>query len=501
MAGSKYKASVFNFIFNSFNSVIVIINGIIMVPLYFEYISLATYGAWLGSGNVVSMLGLLEAGFASVITQKMSAAKAKSNNVLLQKLAGANILSAIVISIGIILLGLALSPFIAHWVNTPEASVSEITQSFIIAVVAAGIAILVSLFGAFPQVWQDTKAVGAISIVANILAILSLVAFLLLGAGVKSIPLSYLVRSCTNLICQGLWIIRKWEFHNMSRPIFDMKTVWDVLRNCILPFISKASGSIMTHSQSFLISAFVSPTMSAIYDLTSKITTCVCSFLSSINGSFFALFALTLGKDNKQEADEVFKNVSKFFTLALVAALFFSLSFTKPIMNYWVGLAKYGGMGLLVLIVFSSLFNQNKSFFNNLLYCGGFINRSAKYDIYCMVAYLAILAVSIHHLDVYAIPVSLIISNAFFMAFYLRLLNRSLKLDSGGVMKFMAKTIGITTIFAIPTVGINILSDNIPLIMAVCACIFALYIIFHLYKDEQLKTFVFSILWKRKTSL
>lgn len=67
---STYKASIYNYLFNSINAIIVIINGIVMVPIYFHYMSVSTYGAWLATGNMVAMLGLLESGFSSVITQK-----------------------------------------------------------------------------------------------------------------------------------------------------------------------------------------------------------------------------------------------------------------------------------------------------------------------------------------------------------------------------------------------------------------------------------------------
>ena len=76
---SKYSASLFNYIFNSINAIVMIVNGIIMVPLYFKFMPVSTYGAWLATGNVVAMLGLIESGFASVITQKMSVAIAEKN--------------------------------------------------------------------------------------------------------------------------------------------------------------------------------------------------------------------------------------------------------------------------------------------------------------------------------------------------------------------------------------------------------------------------------------
>ena len=77
---NKYSASIFNYLFSSINSIVIIINGIIMVPIYFKFMSVSTYGAWLATGNIAAMLGLIESGFASVITQKMSVAIAEKDN-------------------------------------------------------------------------------------------------------------------------------------------------------------------------------------------------------------------------------------------------------------------------------------------------------------------------------------------------------------------------------------------------------------------------------------
>ena len=157
---SNYKASIYNYLFNSINSVVVIVNGIVMVPIYFHYMSVATYGAWLATGNVVAMLGLLEGGFSFVITQKMSAAIAHNDTNRFCKLAGSNILSAVIISLAILLLGLSLSPFITSWINISEDIKNEIHTAFIVSLVATCISIFTNLYCAFPQVWQETKQVG-----------------------------------------------------------------------------------------------------------------------------------------------------------------------------------------------------------------------------------------------------------------------------------------------------------------------------------------------------
>ena len=44
------------------NAVVMIVNGIVLVPLYFKFMSISAYGAWLATGNVVGVFGLMEMG-------------------------------------------------------------------------------------------------------------------------------------------------------------------------------------------------------------------------------------------------------------------------------------------------------------------------------------------------------------------------------------------------------------------------------------------------------
>lgn len=446
---STYKASIYNYIFNSINAIIVIINGIVMVPIYFKYMSVSTYGAWLATGNMVAMLGLLESGFSSVITQKMSVALASNDNFRYAMLAGANIITAIMIAVAISLSGLCLVPFLTDWINVDKSISTDILTSYIIALSASSVAVCVSLFGAFPQVWQDTKSVGLINICTGLIAIASLVTFLVMGWGVVSIALSYFVRALLNLLLQGWWIIRKWKNDNIPSPIYSFSESKILARECVYPFLSKLSNVIMGNSQSFIIAHFMNPTMAAVYDLTAKVCYVACGFVSQTNGSFFALFSLTLSSNDKNKINKVFLNITCFFVITLSIVGLYSICFTEPIINYWVGLDKYGGTWLLLLIVFANIFFQLRTYCNNILYTGGMINRSAKLDILCVFVYIGILLIIIRTTQIYAIPLATFFVSILFVVWYLKLIKKYLLLNINVFVWEFAKSILIILLFVV----------------------------------------------------
>lgn len=442
---NKYSASIYNYLFSSINSIVMIINGIIMVPIYFKFMSVSTYGAWLATGNIAAMLGLIESGFASVITQKMSVAIAEKDDNKFLNLAGANIYTAVLMAFFLLLLGLSISPFVANWVNAEETIQRAITIAFIISLISAAISLIVSLLGAFPQVWQETKTIGVIRTIVNILGVIALITFLYLGFGVVSLALGYLTRAVLNLLGHGSWILWKWRKLDLGKPAFNLLVIRVLLKDCFYPFLSKTSNVIMGNSQSFIIALFINPTLAAVYDITNKIVSVSCNFVSMANGSFFALFSLTFASKNIFEINNLLKIVTNFFMTLLFTVLLYSLIFTKPIVHFWVGLDKYGGDFLLLLIVVSMLITQLKQYFNSLLYSGGLINKSAKLDVLSMVLYLLVLLIIVKKTQIYAIPIAAFVSGIVFIGLYLRLLKTQLHVDIQSIIKLSIRLL-ITTI-------------------------------------------------------
>lgn len=430
-----------------------IVNGIVMVPLYFKFMSVSTYGAWLATGNLVAMLGLVESGFAGVITQKMSVALTQKNDHKFKQLAGANVYTAVLMASILFLIGLIISPFIADWINAEESITHAIKIAFIISLASAAISLIVSLLGAFPQVWQETKTIGIINTIVNIVGIASLVIYLYSGFGVISLALGYFTRAVLNLLGQGTWILIKWRKLKLSLPLFNLKTIKNLLRDCLYPFLSKISIVFMGYSQSFIIALFINPAMAAIYDITSKITVVACNFVNMANGSFFAMYSLTFATKNKRDIENTIKNVTTFIMTFLFTAILYSLCFTKPIIHFWVGLDKYGGDLLLVLIIFSILITQIKSYFNNLLYTGGLINQSAKFDIFSVILYIVILFSIISTVKIYAIPIASFISGAVFFGLYLKMMKTKLQINTNLILKIILKL----SVTAILFVFLNIL--------------------------------------------
>lgn len=446
---SVYKASLYNYLFNSINSIVVIINGILLVPLYFHYMPVSVYGAWLASGNLMAMIGMFSGGFSGVITQKMAAAISQEKKKDFLELAGANIMTACLIASLFFLASMVLAPFVADIVNVESEYANDIHTAFLVSAVSSVISVFTSLCAAYAQVWQVTRAVGIISVSVNLAGIATTIISLLSGCGVVSLALGYLVRSSTNLLLLGGWTLKYWRTHEPSKPIFRLRTIPYLMKESVFPFVSNVCRVLMYQSQSLILAGFLSPALAAIYDITGKVAACLYNFISMANGSFFALLSLTFGKGNTKESNRVAGTIIQYYSIIITAIVVFSVLFSKPIIHFWVGLDKYGGDFLLLMMVLSTGVGQYKSVMNDILFSGGQISRSARYDIFSMVIYLGLLFGSIQILNEYALPLSMLITNLFFLVVYMLFIRKYLGLDTPRISRIIIKNTCITVPFVL----------------------------------------------------
>src|SRR5208282_2605448 len=71
---SRRRAAKINLLLGYGRYTVGIFNQLILVPLYLRFIGIASYGSWLASGNVVTLLGVLDIGFNLIVTQRLATA-------------------------------------------------------------------------------------------------------------------------------------------------------------------------------------------------------------------------------------------------------------------------------------------------------------------------------------------------------------------------------------------------------------------------------------------
>jgi O-antigen/teichoic acid export membrane protein len=127
----------------------------------------------------------------------------------------------------------------------------------------------------------------------------------------------------------------------------------------------------------------------------------------------------------------------------------YSLCFSEPVIRYWVGLDKYGGTMLLSVAVFAKIVSQIRSYFNNIIYTGGLINKSAKLDIICTFLYVVVLLIIIKGTQIYAIPIATSVSCVVFLIWYVLIIKKYLLIKIRPIINIALKSILVTIPFVL----------------------------------------------------
>ncbi|WP_195759305.1 lipopolysaccharide biosynthesis protein [Pedobacter puniceum] len=450
---SKTRSSLLNLLYNYANVSFVIINGLILVPLYLTYFSVGTYGSYLSSGNIIGMLGLLEGGASFVLTQKLSNCYVKNKMTEFGRILGSGLIISLSIFSLLVLIGLIFTPFISNWVKAEPNEYRNIQYAFLLSAIGAGLNIVYHNISAVFQAMLKVNVCGLSNIVSIILGISSTLIGLKLGLGVIAIPLGALVKGLVGIIIL-ISVLIKFHREKQIPSIQINKSIIKELLNSILPmFGGGVAKSLVTNSQLLIITNFINPTASAVFFITSRIYQVCDSFLAPVGSSIFSSISQIVGEGDKTSIKNSITRIFFAFNAFSVLILSLSFIFNASFVTLLLGTDKYGGLLLSLLLCVNMLFYTRFNFLSVNLYALGIFGKTIMYDVIGGILRLVIILVLIHHIGYISLPIAEFLSTTILLGYFLnKLIIKKLEMEGKEVIGFVFSgaslifTMSITTI-------------------------------------------------------
>jgi O-antigen/teichoic acid export membrane protein len=416
---SKTKSSIINLLFNYANVSFVIINGLILVPLYLTYFSVGTYGSYLSSGNIVGMLGLLEGGMSFVLTQKLSNCYVKKNFNEFSKILGSGLFMSLSIFLLLVSIGLILFPFISDWVKAEPNESENIQYAFLFSAIGAGLNIVYHNISSVFQALLKVSVSGFANIISIIVGIASTLLGLKFGLGVVAIPLGVLIRGGVGVFILVITLMKFLMEEKFPRIQIDKLITRDLVRSVLPMFGGGIAKSLVTNSQLLIITNFINPTASAIFFITGRIYQVCDSFLAPVGSSIFSSISQIVGQGNKEI---IKKNIVKIFFIFNVFSVFIlslSFVFNSTFVSLLLGENKYGGNMLSLFLCVNMLFYTRFNFLSVNLYALGVFGKTIMYDVIGGLLRLIIIFSSIKYIGYIALPIAEFLSTTFLTGYFL----------------------------------------------------------------------------------
>lgn len=351
-APSRRRAAAAMLIGGYANTGIVTIQAFVLVPIVLRIVGTSIYGAWLGSGNIVGWLGVLEMGTASIMIQRIASAYGRSDR---QSMADYFVTGLIVQGMLVVLFmagASVLAPFVPKWMGIHEPDGAILSWCFVLASFANCLSILNNGVAGFAQAMQRTIFLNIVTAVCTLIGFGTTIALLISGDGLWSLPLGLIVRNVILLSANGIYARRIYRTYVAVSARISPEVVRD-LRSLVGPvFLANLGNAAMSKSDVALVAILIRPEAATIYALTRRAAEVIMMLLDRTGAAVFGGFAHLVGSGSHLQARKVYRDL--IYKQISIAAIMLStfLAFNRTFVSLWVGQEQFGGLPLSSLLGF-----------------------------------------------------------------------------------------------------------------------------------------------------
>lgn len=333
---SRKIATIFQAVGGYINTGIIVVQGLLLIPLYLYYIEAHTYGLWLASGGILGMLSLMNFGISSILIQRIANAYGKQEHAL----AGAYFINGMVVYLFICLLfglvGWGASMWVPSILGVAGGEAALFQNCFQLAVIAMTVGILNECLRSFSQALLRPVVPGVGMAIGRIIGIGVTVWMLFESFGLWAIPMGTLAAELTILIVNLFNAVSLFHWLEVKVTL-DYKIIKEYVKTSPLLLMATTGNTISQEAEPLLITIFLSPEVTTAYMVTRRAADIVFRMLNVVIGSTMGAFSHLAGSDDKEKIKGV-ANKLLILSFSLGAIGFASYVATNEFfVSLWVG--------------------------------------------------------------------------------------------------------------------------------------------------------------------
>lgn len=348
------------------NKGIVIIQGLLLMPLYLHFIGDRMYGLWLASGGVLAWLAFMDMGIGGLLIQRVSSAYGRQD----YKQAADYFVNGLVVYVVLDLLFcslvFALSFFIPDWFGAEGEEAFLLRTCFQLVSIAAGAEFLNNCLRGFAQALLRPLFPIICIIGFRILGLAVIVLLLYQDYGLWAIPIGLLLMAIPVLVlngCYSVYLIR------------ELGKGWRISKNIIQDFFrlgpalfaSRIGNSMVKNIEPILIAIILKPELVVAFVITRRAADMIIQLLRVIDASTFPSFAHLYAEGNiKSSQHAVCRIMTLIFSAGLIGFGTYAAC-NQTFVYLWVGPENFVGQGVTCLIALGLFMMFIKEFLSRFI--------------------------------------------------------------------------------------------------------------------------------------
>ncbi len=477
---------------------VVAVLGLLLVPLYLKYIGPYLYGAWLGSGDILGWLAVIDMGLASLMIQRMGAAYGRSDRQLISQYLATGLATQVVLVTLLFVGAVVISRWIPGWMGVKGNDATILAGCIVLAAASSSLNILNNGIAGFAMALQRTVFMSAAALTGSLVGIGVTISLLLMDWGLWAIPLGWVVREVTTLVGNTIYA----SFVYRSEVSVPLRLSRKVLRDfgTVSPpmFLSKLGDAFMGHSEVALIAIFIKPELATVYVLTRRAADIIRMVLDRFGAATFASFSNLIGTGQKARAAGIYKEIMDLFVPVAVLSISMYLAANQTFMSLWVGNDLYGGNLLSTLIGLSILVAAGSNLINYLYGATGQIARGSLILFVEALVRLGLMVVLLWWLRLPGLPLAIILTGTVASSITLRWTRQELG-EAPGLRMVSMKMIAYGCLLALGALlGTRIWAETWLGFVLLCLLLGITFFGVATYTSPPLRAYSVGIIWRIK---
>jgi O-antigen/teichoic acid export membrane protein len=353
---TRKKNTFIHLAFSYTNSAIAFVNGILIVPIYLNYIDTTSYGAWLATGNLLTWLTIADPGTSNVTIQRIAKTTGKPDRAMLPYQVSSSIVVSFLASLVCLIAGLIFAGYVGAILNVKDTAVIAQTElAFQIAMIAVAIALFEYSIYAILVGLQYQFYTGMSRTIGRLIGIIVSLTMVVKGFGIMGIAVGVLITNSLSLSFNIIFLVSKNIQLRWSLRYFKA-----YVKIFSVTFFSRVFSTLYENIDLILVSRILNPTVVAQLEITRRPMKYLQGFLVAPSQSLMPTLSNYFGENKPKMARTLIeKLIVGFFCVFFITGLGFMM-FNESLVKFWVGEQYYIGTVINTILsigIVISMFN------------------------------------------------------------------------------------------------------------------------------------------------
>lgn len=407
---------------------LVLVKSVVLVPIYVRSFGLATYGAWLATGSILALVGMLEGGFTLVFAQRLSRASGQRDWRRFSEEAGsgATLLVATALLIGAI--PVLLARWVPGWVHIKGPNATAVAAAFALAGGGLGLSLAQSTIIAVLAAWQHARVVFVVRMATQLLELVAILVGLLMNGTIVVLGAASLLSGAFGVLVVAPVVVARWREYRLPFPRPTRRIAGALAAEGLPVFVSRAGTVLLNNNEPLIAGVILGPVAAGVYGLTDRVFKIGQMLVSqAANAVVLGLAHLSGAEGPSDKLGDVVNEIIELAYVLIGIVFFAAIALNPSFVAVWVGEDKFAGKLVSTLSGCAAILAARNAIMGSVASGMGSMVGSAVVQVVEVLVRVPLLLVLVSRWGLVGFPVAALASTAMTSLWLLpRLIRRSL---------------------------------------------------------------------------